>query len=87
LVSSQVLFKRNVIREALGIAKKGGAFVFHDLVFAEKFYGESGEPLNELRGLDPAKVNPVNTGVLDCIPSFLRTPFMPGGIGLLYGEQ
>jgi SAM-dependent methyltransferase len=76
-----------VVREALRILKKGGPFVFHDLFFDEKIYGRREKMLEELSGLGLSEITMTKTHDLDIIPCFLRTSFMLGRIGLLYGKK
>jgi ubiquinone/menaquinone biosynthesis C-methylase UbiE len=79
--------KRDVIKEALRIVKKGGIFVFHDLFYIKSLYGDPEGMLMELRKLNITEINIINTSNLEIIPKFLRTSFMLGGIGLIYGKK
>jgi SAM-dependent methyltransferase len=79
--------KRDLIKEALRIVKKGGLFVFHDLFYIKSLYGDPEGMLMELRTLDIDEINIINTSSLEIIPKFLRTSFMLGGIGLIYGKK
>ncbi|MDR1542742.1 MAG: class I SAM-dependent methyltransferase [Clostridiales bacterium] len=79
--------KRDVVKEALRVLKKGGAFVFHDLFFSRRLYGEPDEMLSELRKLGLKEVILSNSSKIPCIPRFLRLPSMLGRIGLLYGKK
>jgi SAM-dependent methyltransferase len=79
--------KMGVIKEALRMVKDGGIFIFHDLFFSKSIYGDPDEMVTELKSLGFNKINLVNTSKLDIIPKFLRTSFMLGDIGILYGEK
>jgi SAM-dependent methyltransferase len=79
--------KRELIKEALRIVKKGGSFAFHDLFYRKGVYGDLDEMIMELRKLDIAEIEMINTSKLEIIPKFLRTPPMLGTIGLIYGKK
>ena len=79
--------KNDVIKEALRIVKRGGIFVFHDLFYIKSLYGEPEAVLTELRSLGISEINMKNTTTLEIIPKFLRTSFMLGGIGIMYGKK
>jgi ubiquinone/menaquinone biosynthesis C-methylase UbiE len=79
--------KIDVIKEALRVVKTGGAFVFHDLFFEEKIYGNQEKMLTELRALELSEIAMEKTSGLEIIPRFLRTSFMLGRIGLIYGKK
>jgi SAM-dependent methyltransferase len=79
--------KKDVIKEALRVVKKGGIFVFHDLFYIKSLYGEPEVMLTELRSLGISEINMKNTTALEIIPKFLQTSFMLGGIGIIYGKK
>jgi SAM-dependent methyltransferase len=79
--------KIDVIKEALRVVKKDGAFVFHDLFFDEKIYGDKEKMLEELRAMGLSAITMERTSDLEIIPRFLRTSFMLGGIGIIYGKK
>jgi ubiquinone/menaquinone biosynthesis C-methylase UbiE len=79
--------KIDVIKEALRVVKQGGIFVFHDLFYIKKLYGESEDMITKLHTPDISEINIINTSKLEIIPKFLRTSFMLGGIGLIYGKK
>jgi SAM-dependent methyltransferase len=83
--------KREVIKEALRVVKKGGKFAFQDLFLRKRIYGEVGELLNEVRSWGVEYVEFVDTSQSDLIPILLRPKFMSGAIalaiGLLYGRK
>jgi ubiquinone/menaquinone biosynthesis C-methylase UbiE len=83
--------KREVIREALRVVRKGGKFAFQDLFLRKRIYGEIGELLNEIRSWGVEYVEFVDPSQSDFIPTVLRLKFMSGAIGfpigLLYGTK
>jgi SAM-dependent methyltransferase len=79
--------KRDLIKEALRIVKKGGFFAFHDLFYLKGIYGDLDEMIMELRKLDITEIDMINTSKLEIIPNFLRTKPMLGTIGLIYGKK
>jgi SAM-dependent methyltransferase len=79
--------KIDVVKEALRTVKKGGIFVFHDLFYVKSIYGNPDKMLAELRKSGISEINITNTSKMEIIPSFLRTSFMLGGIGMIYGKK
>jgi ubiquinone/menaquinone biosynthesis C-methylase UbiE len=79
--------KRDVIREALRVIREGGAFSFQDLFLVHKLYGDIDELLETIREWGIEEVRFVNTGELVNVPLLLRTPFMLGEIGVVYGKK
>lgn len=78
--------KRQVVREALRIVKKGGAFAFHDLFEQQQIYGDMEEFTEQLRaeGITELHYLP-HTENLDCIPWYVKAPWLLTGMGILYG--
>jgi SAM-dependent methyltransferase len=79
--------KREVIREALRVIKKGGHFAFQDLFLFKELYGEVNDLLETIRGWGIAEVAFVDTSTSDFIPAALKLPFMVGRIGIVYGTK
>jgi ubiquinone/menaquinone biosynthesis C-methylase UbiE len=79
--------KRDLVREALRIVKKGGYFAFQDLFPSKKLYGNIDEMLAEIRSWGIEEVRYVNTSNADFIPKPLKLPFMVGSIGIIYGRK
>lgn len=79
--------KRDVIKEALRILRKGGSFSFQDLFLAKKTYGEVANLLETIRSWGVESVDFLDTSHSDFIPKPLRLPFMVGTIGVLYGTK
>jgi SAM-dependent methyltransferase len=79
--------KRELIREALRVVKKGGKFSFQDLFLFRQVYGDVDELLEEIRGWGIAKVELSVTRDAEFIPSALKLPFMLGRIAIIAGEK
>jgi SAM-dependent methyltransferase len=79
--------KREVIREALRIVKKGGRFAFQDLFLWKAIYGDIDELLATIRSWGIASVEFIPTNNASFIPKALKLPFMVGTIGILCGEK
>ena len=79
--------KREVIREALRVLRKGAAFSFQDLFLNEKIYGEVDELLETIEQWRIKEVHFASTAGLVEIPRLLRLPWMLGKIGIIYGKK
>lgn len=79
--------KREVIKEALRVVKKGGSFAFQDLFPARRLYGDVDDLLETIRGWGIERVHFVDTTNSDFIPKLLKLPFMVGSIGIIYGTK
>lgn len=79
--------KREVIKEALRVVKKGGHFSFQDLFLAKGLYGEVDDLLETIKGWGIAEVAFVDTSTCDFVPAALRLPFMVGKVGIIYGTK
>jgi len=79
--------KKDVIKEALRVVRKGGNFVFQDLFLWKMIYGDVDDLLETIRSWGIDRVEFVDTSVLDFIPKALRLPFMLGTIGILNGRK
>jgi Methylase involved in ubiquinone/menaquinone biosynthesis len=81
--------KRELIREALRVVRKGGVFSFQDLFLSERFYGygEVDNLLETIRKWGIEEVHFINTKDLVEIPRLLRVPWMLGKIGIIYGKK
>jgi len=79
--------KKDVIKEAFRVLKKGGLFVFQDLFLVERMYGETQDLLVAIKdwGIDDIKF--VNTSRQEFIPQAMKPPFMLGKIGIIYGRK
>jgi SAM-dependent methyltransferase len=79
--------KKELIREALRVVKKGGKFVFQDLFLWKQIYGEPDELIETIRSWGIKEVELINTSNLAFIPAVLKLPFMLGTIGVIVGEK
>jgi ubiquinone/menaquinone biosynthesis C-methylase UbiE len=79
--------KREVIREALRVVKKGGKFSFQDEFLVKQFYGETDDLVETIKSWGIAKVEFVQSRDADFIPKALKLPFMLGSIGIVKGEK
>lgn len=77
--------KRLVVREALRVVKKGGTFAFHDLFFADKIYGDIESFVESLKNEGISEIHLIHSNKEKFIPKILKTGFMLGKIGLIYG--
>ena len=77
--------KRKVIKEALRVVKKGGAFSFQDLFHDKRMYGDIEDLLETIRGWSIEHVEFKSTKDSEFIPKALKLPFMVGKIGIIYG--
>jgi len=79
--------KREVVREALRVLKKGGLFVFQDLFLWRAAYGEAQALVSAVRSWGIEEVELIDTSRQSFIPRALKLPFMLGKIGLLHGRK
>jgi SAM-dependent methyltransferase len=77
--------KREPLREALRVLKKGGAFAFQDLFGLKTYFGTTEELLAEIKGWGIADVRFEDTSKAEFIPKSLKLPFMTGTMGLICG--
>jgi SAM-dependent methyltransferase len=79
--------KREVIREALRVVKKGGRFVFQDLFLLKRLYGEPDDLAATIRSWGVKEVEFIRTSDSPFIPVWLKLPFMVGRMGIIKGEK
>ena len=79
--------KREVIREALRVLKKGGAFAFQDEFLIKKMYGDPDALITTIKSWGIAKVEFVQTRDLPFIPRLLKAPFILGTMAMIRGEK
>jgi SAM-dependent methyltransferase len=84
---SNVKDKKDLIREALRVTRKGGKFVFQDLFFWKRIYGEPDELMQTIRSWGIKRAEFINTGDSAFIPTALKLPFMVGTIDMIVGEK
>jgi SAM-dependent methyltransferase len=79
--------KRELIREALRVVKKGGKLSFQDEFLVKKIFGETEDLVETIKSWGITKVEFIQTRDADFIPQALKLPFMLGNIGLIRGEK
>jgi SAM-dependent methyltransferase len=79
--------KRDVIREALRVIRKGGAFSFQDMFLDTALYGDTDTLLATIRSWGVEEVHFVDTGKTLHLPSLLRHPRVLGKAALLHGRK
>ena len=79
--------KRALIREALRVLKKGGSFVFQDLLQLTPYFGTTDELLAFIRECGVAEVHYEDTSKSSFIPRTLKLPFMAGTLAMVYGVK
>jgi ubiquinone/menaquinone biosynthesis C-methylase UbiE len=79
--------KKEAIKEALRVVRKGGRFVFQDLFLWKPIYGEVDELVKTIQSWGIQKVEFIDTSKADFIPTVLKLPFMVGTIGILRGKK
>lgn len=79
--------KREVLREALRVVRKGGRFAFQDLFLWKQIYGETDDLVATVKSWGIMKVEFIPTCDENFIPAGLKLPFMVGTMGILYGEK
>ncbi len=79
--------KREVIREALRVLKKGGRFAFHDEFLIKKMYGDPDALVATIKSWGIAKVEFVQTKSLPFIPRLLKAPFILGTMAMIRGVK
>lgn len=79
--------KRDVVREALRVVKKGGAFAFQDLFDQAALYGDMEEFVQELRHVGVAEIHYIGglENKWEFVPGYAKTPWVISGVGILYG--
>ncbi|MBX3085160.1 MAG: class I SAM-dependent methyltransferase [Anaerolineae bacterium] len=79
--------KRAVIREALRVIRKGGAFSFQDMFLDKEIYGDMDTLLAAIRSWGIDEVRFVETSTILNLPRLLRHPRVLGKAGLIYGRK
>jgi len=79
--------KKELIREALRVVKKGGRFAFQDLFMWKQVYGEPEELLATIKSWGVTRIELVETYKSPFIPAAVKLPFMLGTLAILYGEK
>lgn len=79
--------KRELIREALRVLKKGGKFVLQDLFLIEKYYGKKDDLLDLMNQWGVGQVEFIESRNAPFIPKALKLPFMVGTLAMLVGQK
>ena len=80
--------KRELVREALRVVKKGGSFAFQDMFEQKALYGDMNAFIDDLKAEGIAEVRYIgNVENEEFIPSFVTAPWMIKGVGLIYGKK
>ena len=81
--------KRDVVREALRVVKKGGAFSFQDMFSQKALYGDMDAFVKQLKAEGISEIHYIGNleKKLDAIPGFVTTPWMISGMGIIYGRK
>jgi SAM-dependent methyltransferase len=79
--------KRAVIREALRVIRKGGAFAFQDMFLDAALYGDIDTLLDTIRSWGIEEVYFVDTSTVLNLPRLLRHPRVLGKAALIYGRK
>jgi SAM-dependent methyltransferase len=79
--------KREVIREALRVVRKGGKFAFQDLFLLKKVYGTPEELVSVIESWGIAEVEFIETRNEPFVPAVLKLPFMLGRIAIIRGQK
>lgn len=79
--------KRDVVREALRVVKKGGSFAFQDMFAQKSLYGDMEEFVRELKKEGISEIHYIGNveKKVDFVPKYVRAPWMISGVGILYG--
>lgn len=79
--------KRDVVKEALRVVRKGGAFAFQDMFAQKALYGDMEEFTQELlRSGTVSEIHYIpNIEKQPFVPGFVTAPWMINGAGLIYG--
>jgi len=86
-VVGDVKDKREVIREALRVVKKGGRFAFQDEFLVKKIFGNPDDLIDAIRSWGISKVEFVKTRDAEFIPRALKLPLFLGTIAIIAGEK
>lgn len=79
--------KSDVIKEALRVLKKGGAFSFQDMFLDEKLYGERDDLLKTMQHWGVQEVQFLDSHEILSIPALLNTGRTLGNCSMIYGRK
>jgi len=84
---SEAKDKRELIREALRVVKKGGKFAFQDEFLLKPLFGNSDDLIAAIKSWGISKVEFIQTRNANFIPRTLKLPLILGTIALIAGEK
>jgi SAM-dependent methyltransferase len=79
--------KRDVIKEALRVLKKGGVFSFQDMFLDEKLYGKRGDLVKTIQNWGVQEVRFLDSHEILSIPALLDTSRALGNCSIIYGRK
>ena len=79
--------KRECLKEALRVVKKGGVFVFQDLFELKPYFGTTDELMSLIKSWGIHEVGYESNGDAPFIPKALKLPFMLGTVGIIWGVK
>ena len=81
--------KREVVKEALRVVKKGGVFSFQDMFSQKSLYGDMDQFVEMLKAEGISEIHYIGNleKKLDFISGFVTMPWMINGMGILYGRK
>jgi ubiquinone/menaquinone biosynthesis C-methylase UbiE len=79
--------KRDVIKEALRVLKRGGSFSFQDLFLDEELYGNATDLAETIRNWGVQEVKFVDTHEFLSIPALLNTRRVLGNSSIICGKK
>jgi len=79
--------KRNVIKEALRVLKKGGVFSFQDMFLYEKLYGKRDDLVKTIQNWGLQEVQFLDSHEILSIPALLDTNRALGNCSIIYGRK
>lgn len=79
--------KRDVIKEALRVLKKGGAFSFQDMFLDEKLYGKRDDLVKTIQNWGVQEVQFLDSHEVLSIPGLLNTGRTLGNCSIIYGRK
>lgn len=79
--------KRELIREALRVVRKGGSFSFQDEFLVSKMYGDPDDLVRTIGDWGIEKVELLRTCDMDFIPRSLKMPMFLGTMAIIAGKK
>lgn len=79
--------KRDVIKEALRVLKKGGTFVLQDVFLSQKLYGKPENLIQFVKDNGVETVSLIKAADQIHIPTLLNSPLFFGHTAMLYGKK